>query len=228
MLRVHQTEFHADGNALQACVASLFGLRLDDVPNFVATSDYWVSMLKFAKQQGLSLIKVPLGEDGTLPYPSTPGTLCLARGYSHRGKNHVVVAAVANDGVSLLKIHDPYPSGACVAHTTHGGFLAGPATWAGFYVSVKSPTVIHSVTADTGLEDAADGSASLSSLPLPSPPPPPPIHSSASTSSLSCPSIHSATPSLLGPIRSQTARAAAARRWRQLLHLCDAAEQAAA
>ena len=115
------------GNALQACVASLLGLEMGAVPNFVAAPEgYWNAMLAHAAQLGLSLLKIPLA-DGRLPFPSVPLTRCLVRGDSPRGAHgHVVLAAVADDGVSLQDVHDPHPA---------GGFLASPAVWAAFYVS---------------------------------------------------------------------------------------------
>ena len=89
------------GNALQACAASILGKALDGVPNFVEADDYWQAMLDHASSIGLSVIKVPL-TDGKLPFPSASGTFCIARGTSPRGAHgHVIVAAVAADGVSL-------------------------------------------------------------------------------------------------------------------------------
>ena len=47
--RQHQTEFSAGrGNALQACAASLLERPLDEVPNFIASDDYWAAMLEDA------------------------------------------------------------------------------------------------------------------------------------------------------------------------------------
>ena len=135
MQRVLQTELlPPHGNALQACVASLLGVALDTVPNFVEHADYWRAMLDHANSCGLSLLKLPLANEGRLPFESVPGTLCIARGESPRnaGGGHVVVAAVAADGVGLEMVHDPHPE---------GGFLAGPAAWACFYVA-REPALV--------------------------------------------------------------------------------------
>ena len=108
---------------LQACVAHVLALPLEDVPDFSATGDYWAAMLKHAERRGLSLLKLPL--DGrTLPFPSLPGTLCIACGKT----GHVVVAAVADDGISLSPVYDPYPSEV---------FLADPSSWAALYVAAE-------------------------------------------------------------------------------------------
>ena len=85
MQRVLQTELlPPHGNALQACVASLLGVALDTVPNFVEHADYWRAMLDHADSCGLSLLKLPLANEGRLPFESVPGTLCIARGESPR------------------------------------------------------------------------------------------------------------------------------------------------
>ena len=124
--RVLQTEFTAEkGNALQACVASILRLPLEEVPNFIAQPEgYWPAMLAHSAARGLSMIKLPL-KDGKLPFASIPGTLCILRGTSPRGPHgHVIVAVVDGDGVSISPVHDPHPESM---------YLSGPAEWAAFY-----------------------------------------------------------------------------------------------
>jgi hypothetical protein len=66
--RVHQTILEPPhGNALQACAASILGLPLNLVPNFVVEVDCWDAMLRFAALRGLTLIKVNL-DGGLLPH----------------------------------------------------------------------------------------------------------------------------------------------------------------
>lgn len=135
MLRVLQTELEPPhGNALQACVASILGLTLDEVPNFVVAEDYWQAMLDHANSLGLSVIKLALDKDGRLPFASVPGTLCMARGESprHAGGGHVIVCAVAMDGQSLRPVHDPHPD---------GKYLVGPAAWAALYAA-REPALL--------------------------------------------------------------------------------------
>ena len=93
MLHTQTDTTPSRGNALQACVASLLGLEMEAVPNFVAAPEgYWDAMLAHAASLGLSLIKVPL-TDGRFAFPSVPRTRCLARGDSPRGAHgHVVLA----------------------------------------------------------------------------------------------------------------------------------------
>jgi len=145
------------GNALQACTASILGLPLDSVPNFVAEPDYWAAMLAHARTSRLGLIKLPLTANGQLPYPSAPGTLCLARGKSPRGsQGHVVVAAVATDGVRLTLVHDPWPEGIG---------LNGPASWAAFYTALAPAAVAKASLLAFG--NASDSSASTLSASVP-------------------------------------------------------------
>ena len=129
--RHHQTDFTAGrGNALQACVASLFDCEtIEQVPNFIAAPDYWAAMCAHASSRRLSWSKVPLDEVGRLPsaISSDVGQLCLVRGTSPRGAHgHVVIGAVAGDGRSLRLVHDPHPDGT---------FLEGPPIWAAFYAA---------------------------------------------------------------------------------------------
>ena len=61
MLHLQTDTTPSHGNALQACVASLLGLEMEAVPNFVAAPEgYWDAMLAHAATLGLSLLKVPL------------------------------------------------------------------------------------------------------------------------------------------------------------------------
>eukprot|EP01134_Creolimax_fragrantissima_P000580 CFRG0580T1 len=129
--REYQTEFEAEkGNALQACVATILNVPMNEVPNFIMEPDYWASMLSHAKTQQYTLIKVPLTAEGRLPFATGEGALCIVRGTSPRGSHgHVVVGAVATDGTRIDLIHDPFPNGGepCLA-------LQPTAVWAAFYV----------------------------------------------------------------------------------------------
>ena len=106
-------------------MASLLGLQLIDVPNFITQPEgYWAAMLAHSAGRGLSMTKMPL-KDGKLPFASNPGTPCILRGTSPRGAHgHVIIAVVDGDGTSLSPVHDPHPE---------GGYLNGPGEWAAFY-----------------------------------------------------------------------------------------------
>jgi len=116
------------GNALQACVATLLGVRrMEDVPDFVKEkgSAYMEALDEFLDNNfpKLALVKVDLVEE-KLKFRVATGTRCLLAGKSPRGDHkHVVIATIASDGVSFHFLHDPHPN---------GGNLDLPLAWAGF------------------------------------------------------------------------------------------------
>ena len=124
MHNVHQTDFSAgSGNALQACVASVFDLGLEEVPNFVKKDNYLSAMQTWLAMRGLTFLKVPLLH-GALSFPPGERTTCLLAGNSPRGDfRHVIVAETRGNGFHPL--HDPHPDAT---------FLRGDPTWAGFFV----------------------------------------------------------------------------------------------
>lgn len=104
MKRITQTKFHADptpesrGNCQQAAVASLLGLELDEVPNFMEAENFWCAVEDFFKSRGLCLIRVSPG----IIWPGKCNY--LAYGPSKRGVRH---ACIYNRGVCVW---DPHPS----------------------------------------------------------------------------------------------------------------------
>lgn len=125
---VLQTNFSPEqGDALAACVASILGKPLGEVPNFIAEEGgYWPSMLRHAASAGLAMLKLPLS-DGKLPFPTCAGSLCIVRGTSPRGPHgHVIVSRVAEDGMTLTPVHDPHPDST---------YLHGPGQWCAFYIA---------------------------------------------------------------------------------------------
>ena len=113
--KVFQDDFRPGrGNALQAAVASVIGLDLADVPNFVEHPEgYEFAVRSFSRDRNRSCIKIKL-DDGVQLDKKYGGRLCLLRGKSPRGDfGHVVVARRNNDK-SLVKgefqmMHDPHP-----------------------------------------------------------------------------------------------------------------------
>lgn len=98
---LHDPETGAIGNCMQAAIASLLDLPLDDVPHFVklypeseqcgqAISDWCLDRRYFVVQ--LDLEQLP------------DQMLCMLHGTSPRGLPHVVV------GRGTEMIHDPHPS----------------------------------------------------------------------------------------------------------------------
>lgn len=102
MKPVDQTQFHepgkSRGNCQQAAVASLLGLSLDEVPNFIDQPEgFWPSFRKFIRSRGLDEILFD-GTERCFP------CYYLAYGPSPRGVSHAVVY---KDGALA---HDPHPS----------------------------------------------------------------------------------------------------------------------
>eukprot|EP00035_Acanthoeca_spectabilis_P022450 m.443811 g.443811 ORF g.443811 m.443811 type:complete len:564 (-) comp19016_c0_seq1:26-1717(-) len=127
---VHQTSFDpATGNSLQACVASLFGLPLSKVPNFVVDPDgYETAIARFVQPSGWAVRKIRLDAGSSIDgLPS--GCAVILRGKSPRGDHgHVVIARVSEQQGSSPQaefdlLMDPHPE---------GGFLdpAKPYGWA--------------------------------------------------------------------------------------------------
>lgn len=99
-LMVTQTIFADDpqgrqGNCLQAAVASLLVLPLDEVPHFIEHEDWLGRMTDWAGQRGYAVTSAP-GADGV--------PLGIAYGPSPRGVTHAVVV---RDGAIAW---DPHPS----------------------------------------------------------------------------------------------------------------------
>lgn len=99
---VDQTRFYeagkSHGNCQQAAIASLLGLELDQVPNFIEQGDgqFWPSFWKFLAARGLICIELS-GERHFDCYH-------LAYGPSPRGVSHAVVYRYG------ALAHDPHPS----------------------------------------------------------------------------------------------------------------------
>jgi hypothetical protein len=125
--KVYQDDFRPGrGNALQAAVASIFGLDLGTVPNFVVLPEgYETAIENFCKERCGTSVKLKLQQQGddttTATIDRYEGQLCLLRGKSPRGDHgHVVVArrivqgecGESTDNVrtgGFEMIHDPHP-----------------------------------------------------------------------------------------------------------------------
>lgn len=101
--RVTQTDATAgSGNALQACVASLLGLALDAVPNFVTFPSYLDAIRRYLSPREARKLALEDGVDLEV------GRLCVLRGQSPRGDfGHVVVARWNGDAFTME--WDPHP-----------------------------------------------------------------------------------------------------------------------
>lgn len=88
------------GNCLQACIASLFDLPLDEVPHFIRVPDWWEALNNWLGERGLYVMDYPT--DAGLPWMAG---YQLIYGKSPRGDfNHIVV------GFEGAMVHDPHPS----------------------------------------------------------------------------------------------------------------------
>lgn len=102
MKPVDQTNFYdpekgTRGNCQQAAVASLLGLPLEEVPNFMEQpSGFWQSFWEFIASRGLEAIEL----SGLRHFDCYH----LAYGQSSRGVSHAVVYANGK------LVHDPHPS----------------------------------------------------------------------------------------------------------------------
>lgn len=104
------TEGPVRGNCLQACVASVLELPLDDVPHFAMSPDWLLDMDRFLARFGLGVLLVRAGADWNFYADELP---YLVAGKSPRGDwLHSVIFAGGK------MIHDPHPS--------REGFRGGP------------------------------------------------------------------------------------------------------
>lgn len=104
MKPIYQTILHPpNGNCLQAAIASIFELQLDDLPNFTEYEDCWTALDNFLREHDLYAIRVVIDDDRFVPRGYH-----LINGKSPRGNyDHVLVA---KDG---KPVHDPNKNGGC-------------------------------------------------------------------------------------------------------------------
>jgi len=125
MKKVYQTETAAGkGNALQACVASIFDKNLEEVPNFIEFKSYAVAIADYAHQHfELTFVKINL-PNGEMDFEVQNSPLVLAAGKSPRGNfKHVVVGKIIGKQIELA--HDPY---------LNGEGIEGSPSWIGMFV----------------------------------------------------------------------------------------------
>lgn len=99
MKPVNQTKFGEEGNCLQACIASLLELKLEDVPEFPHTNQFNY-LQRFMRQHGLQ----PVAKD-MIAFNYPYNVYYLLWGKSPRGFMHSVVAWNGKT------VHDPHPEG---------------------------------------------------------------------------------------------------------------------
>lgn len=107
--RFHDKEAGTRGNCMQAAVASLLGLPLSDVPNFIEARDRGsheeLDLERFLNRIGFDMIR--------LPGNHCPDAYYLASGPAERGVHHMVVMRAGE------MAHDPHPSRAGLLKAEH-------------------------------------------------------------------------------------------------------------
>jgi hypothetical protein len=106
MNKVMQTQTGEMGNCMSACLATVFCLSIEDVPNFFDHSEgcnlkWWASLREWLRSLGYGVLTI--NADQSI-LDQMEGVLIVG-GLSPRGVMH---ATVWKDGVM---IHDPHPEG---------------------------------------------------------------------------------------------------------------------
>ncbi len=95
------------GNCVQACIASIFELRLDQVPNFVEAVDWAWALIQFCEHLGVHPVFIDRTKSDPGKNVGRPGGWwSIVTGQSPRGD--YLHAVVAFNGEIM---HDPHPDG---------------------------------------------------------------------------------------------------------------------
>ena len=115
MHKVYQTETEpGTGNCMSACIASLLGFKIEEVPNFRTNTKSGLEFLEaiqiFLAEFELYMLVVRLDTEEISHYPIPDGALCIAGGDSpnHSNIKHAIVGRMKNNNFELL--HDPNPN----------------------------------------------------------------------------------------------------------------------
>lgn len=147
---VDQTLFGVpEGNCAVACLATILGLRLKDVPHFCRDvpldQDWQRATNQWLAQRGLVALTLDIPPDGAMPPMNAlvDGIPCIVSGKSPRGDfTHCIVARYRLDeeGHWLQYMHDPHPDRTWLRKATSVDFFISvcPASIAGS--KPKEPT----------------------------------------------------------------------------------------
>lgn len=94
-----QTKLHTNeqnGNCFRACLATITGLGIDDMPHFedMSADEWWPKFFKWAWDNGWEVFS----------HSNAPDGVAIATGYTKRNTYHAVVVD------SGRMVHDPHPS----------------------------------------------------------------------------------------------------------------------
>lgn len=118
MKKVFQTNFTpGEGNCMSACLATILGLKIEEVPNFRKQTtngiEFYQAIQTWLKDFDMFLLVMRLTE-GIYFYPFPEETIMIAGGISPRFKDkeisHACVGTI-KDGYNFQLIHDPHPEG---------------------------------------------------------------------------------------------------------------------
>lgn len=106
------------GDCFRTCVASILELPLDQVPNFVESSDMNKACYDWLKERGLGCVRMYFSDHEDMKHVYFDGdaypAYCIMSGVSPRPradggeKWHAVVGSAWGWGVKM--VHDPHPS----------------------------------------------------------------------------------------------------------------------
>ena len=105
MIPVNQTIFgFENGNCMQACVASVFELELNDVPNFMSEGPdrFHELLLRWCNSKGLTVFDINTGGDCNKIFKDA---YVIVAGPSPRNKDKSHAVIYYNDKM----VHDPHP-----------------------------------------------------------------------------------------------------------------------
>lgn len=102
MKPVMQTKPGADGNCFHACMASLFELSIDEVPDWPDGEDWIVGVRTWLRERNLGILALELGPDSDIG--AFEGWFIVSGPTHGRGIEH---ATIWRDGQLA---HDPHPS----------------------------------------------------------------------------------------------------------------------
>ena len=107
MKPVYQTKFGPkEGNCLAACVASIFHMTIEAVPDFPVDSTWWEAFEAWCRTKGFIPLRVEMADHTTIDHTG----ISIVSGASPRGEGYHAVVAVGGK-----MVHDPHPDGTGIA-----------------------------------------------------------------------------------------------------------------
>ena len=128
---VHQSVFGKNGDCLRACICTITGYSVEEVPNFgefQETDAFWGAVKGFIRERGGDLVPVSFPEWDSLQSLEVVLPFIVIGEGSLPERNHAVVY-YPSDGT----VHDPHP----------GKVLAGPMRETGTYLGLFIVKLFH-------------------------------------------------------------------------------------